>query len=322
MKFGWGGALRRPNEPAVQPKPVPYCGAVTEQSSMSGVAASPLAIVKLAEQHAQRLVAASNSYSNALAEFVPALHRKDCHPAYLVVGAVCLNDFNDLLFDAVSGRGRSAHRSARTVFEHLLNLVALREPSHRTRFMRHTLVGTQLAVAWNPIELHLSGKALKASRHRQMKLRRDSRKELEEAIAEYGAGFRRQWHPETARDRAVAAGLEREYEFFRAASAAVHGAASAMEDAFWVNDGDPVIRVGPSVVLCPAALAAGLQFMKQFFRELRAELGVDTTAVLDALERVSESIVDFCAYTNSVEEYLFAADGLDRPPVGPARLDV
>ena len=104
----------------MQPKPIPYCGAVTEQSSMTGVAASPLAIVKLAEQHAQRLVAASNSYSNALAEFVPALHRTDCHPAYLVVGAVCLNDFNDLLFDAVSGRGRSAHRSARTVFEHLL----------------------------------------------------------------------------------------------------------------------------------------------------------------------------------------------------------
>ena len=231
-------------------------------------------------------------------------------------------EFNDLLFDAVSGRGRSAHRSARTVFEHLLNLIALREPSHRTRFMRHSLVGTQLAAAWNPIELFLSGKPLKVSRHRQKKLLRDSRKELEKAIAKYGNGFRRQWHPETVRDRAVAAQFEREYEFFRAASAAVHGAASAMEDAFWVVDGDPVLRVGPSVVMCPSALAAGLLFIKQFFVELRSELGVDTTAILGALERLGESIGEFCAYTNGVEEYLFAADGLKRPPIGPTRLDV
>ena len=289
---------------------------------MTGVAASPLATTKLAEQQAQRLVAASNSYSDALVEFVPALRHKDCHPAYLVVSAVCLNDFNDLLFDAVSGRGRSAHRSARTVFEHLLNLISLREPSHRTRFMCHSLVGTQLVAAWNPIEPFLSGKALKASRHRQKKLLRDSRKELEEAIAEYGTGFYRQWHPETVRDRAVAAQLEREYDFFRAASAAVHGAASAMEDAFWVVDGDPVLRVGPSVVLCPAALAAGLLFMKQFYCELRAALGLDTTAILGALERVGESIGEFCAYTNGAEEYLFAADGLERPPIWPTRLDV
>lgn len=289
---------------------------------MTGVAASPLSIKKLAEQQFQQFVAASNSYSDALIEFVPALCRKDCHPAYLVVGAVCLNDFNDLLFDAVSGRGRSALRSARTVFEHLLNLIALREPSLRTRFMCHSLVGTELVAAWNPIEPFLSGKRLKASRHRQKKLLRDSRKEREEAIAEYGNGFRRQWHPETVRDRAVAAQLEREYEFFRAASAAVHGAASAMEDAYWIVDGDPVIRVGPSVVMCPSALAAGLLFMKKFFSELHAELELDTTAVLDALERVSESIGDFCTHTNAVEEYLFAADGLKRPPVGPMRLEV
>lgn len=239
---------------------------------MAGVAASPLAIVELAAQQARRLVAASNSYSDALVGLVPALCRMDCHPAYVVVSAVCLNDFNDLLFDAVSGRGRSAHRSARTAFEHLLNLIALREPSHLTRFMCHSLVGTQLAAAWNPIEPFLSGKVLKASRHRQKKLLRDSGKELDEAIAEYGAVFHRQWHPETVRDRAVAAGLEREYDFFRAASAAVHGAASAMEDAVWIVDGDPIIRVGPSVVLCPSALAAGVLFMKQFYCELRAEL--------------------------------------------------
>ena len=295
---------------------------MVDHTSMTGVAASPLAIMKLAEQQAQPLVAAVNSYSDALVQLVPALHRKDCHPAYLVVGAVCLNDFNDLLFDAVSGRGRSAHRSARTVFEHLLNLISLREPSHRTRFMCHSVVGTQLAAAWNPIEPFLSGKVLKASRHRRKKLLRDSRKELEEVMAEYGTGFRRQWHPETVRDRAVAAQLEREYDFFRAASAAVHGAASAMEDAFWVVDGDPVLRVGPSVVLCPAALAAGVLFMEQFFRELRAELGLDTTAVSDALARVGESIGEFCAYTNGVEEYLFAADGLTRPPIAPTRLEV
>ncbi len=180
---------------------------------LEGVVAAPLRLVELAAENTPELVTAINSYASRLARYTPALRHADAHPAFLVVGIVAINDFNDLLFDCVSGRGRSALRTARTLFEHHLNLLALEDDDTRDRFMCHHLVGTFMAASWNPVEPFLKGADRKAVRHRQHKLRRDVRAELDEAIATYGNGFLRQWHPASLRDRAMAADLEAENGF-------------------------------------------------------------------------------------------------------------
>ncbi len=206
---------------------------------------------------------------------------------------------------------------ARTLFDHLLDLHALEEPQNRSRFLAHSIVGTDLVASWDPLQLFLSGKALKAARHRQKVLRRDNRRQLEEAIAEYGAGFRRQRHPWNAWERAVACGLEDEYDFFRASSTAVHGGPTAMEGSVWFEDGEPILRFGPSVMACPASLAAGLHLMRLFLAETEAQLGTRTDHLALAIEAMGQALVDFCRYTNGVEQFLFEEDGLERPTRSP-----
>jgi Family of unknown function (DUF5677) len=293
-----------------------------DESRLMGVVASPLSLVDLAEQNATRLVNASNGYSAALESFLHALRQTPCHPCYLVVGVVCLNDFNDLLFDCLSGRGRSALRVARTLFEHLLNLYAFEDREYRDRFMCHSIVGNELVSRWSPVELFVNGKELKAIRHRAKKLRRDNRRELKEAIAEYGTGFYRHWHPSNARDRALTHDLEREYEFFRASSSAVHGAATAMDGSFWVIEGEPLVRVGPSVVACPSSLAAGVHLASRFVGELKRSIATPVDEIHAALDAIGESVPDFCRYTNGLEEHLFATDGLERPSLRPEHFEL
>ncbi len=287
---------------------------------LEGVVAAPVRLIELAAENTPELVTAINVYASRLPGYVSALREAAAHPALLVVGIVAINDFNDLLFDCVAGRGRSALRTARTLFEHHLNLLALDDDETRDRFMCHHLVGTVMAASWNPVEAFLTGNDRKAVRHRQHKLRRDVRAELDEAIATYGNGFLRQWHPVSVRDRAIDAGLTAEYEFFRASSAAVHGSASSLEGSFWIVEGEPVVRVGPAVIACPASLAAGLRFFRLLIERLETDTKLVEPSLRDTLSGIGRQVEEFCRYTNGLEAFLFQQDDMARPTTAPQQL--
>lgn len=290
---------------------------MVDQLMLRGVVASPIQMIELAEINAPTLVKRINDYERSLYRYVPVLRNANCHPAFLVVGIVCINDFSDLLFDCLSGRGRSSLRSARALFEHLLNIHALETDDDGDRFMCHSIVGTRSIAAWNPIEPFVHGKDRKALKHRQMKMLRDVQPELDEAIAEYGSSFVRQWHPGSLADRARCAGLETEYNFFRASSAAVHGAASAMEGSFWVDGEEPTVRVGPSVIACPASLAAGIRFFSEFTAILETRVDLGKHSLTGRVNAIGDELIDFCRYTNGLEEHLFSEDRLPRPSRRP-----
>lgn len=284
-----------------------------DQIRVRGVVASPRVLLESIEVEQPLLVEAINEYERALGEVLPALDSADPHPAVLVVAVVAMNDFNDLLFDCISGRGRSALRASRVQFEHLLNLTAMKEPAMLNRFMSHSGIGTPAVARWNPLEHFLKGKQLKAARHRKRVLLRDSRKQMEEVLSEYGHGFSLQWHPKSIRQRAIDAGLEEEYEFYRASSAAVHGSASTMDGSVWFSEGRPISRVGPVVITCPSAMAGGLWFYTKLNRTLEGLVDLRAASLLPTLQRLGAMLPEFCSYTNALEEGIFRLDGMERP---------
>jgi hypothetical protein len=283
--------------------------------------ASPVDLIDLAEANVPDLVGTVNSYCAQLPRYLSELRSNADHPALLVIGTVAINDFNDLLFDCLAGRGRAAMRTARSLFEHHLNLLAVNDDNMRARFFCHTLVGTALSARWSPIESFLTGKALKGARHRRRSLQRDNRPGLNEAIAEYGSAFVRQWHPLSLRTRAERAGLLNEYDFFRAASSEVHGSASASEGSIWWENGEPTLRIGPSVVACPYALAAGLRFITLLVEHLEGEIQGRSGTLRSSLDAIGLQVEDFCKYTNGLEIHLFAVNGAERPSTRPQRIE-
>jgi hypothetical protein len=224
------------------------------------------------------------------------------HAADLLVVVQLINDFNETVFDSLSGRGRSALRSARAVFEHVLNLITvLDDPGLADRLIDHWPVGVNLLHQHSPFERRLRGKDLKSYRHRVKVTRRDAASDAKAALDKYGPQFARSWHPTTIRDRAEDAGLGEEYAFYRAASQAAHGSPAGATGTFWLEDGRSSGRFGPSMAACSVALSAAVDLM--VIAMDRAQPVFPTaSAVREAVLGIGDQVIDLAAFCAEMEE--------------------
>ena len=94
-----------------------------------------------------------------------------------------------------------------------------------------------------------------------------------------------------------------------------------MEGSVWVVDGEPLLRVGPSVVACPSSLAAGVLFFSKFVDALESQVDLKPLSLSESVQRIGQQVVHFAQYANDLEHHLFVIDGLERPS-GPQRLDL
>jgi hypothetical protein len=249
------------------------------------------------------MTAAVNKYNDALASVYRKLLGAIEHPAVRLVAGQTLNDFNDVLFDAMSGRGSSALRGTRNLIEDVLcfHAVATDEDLAR-RYIDHWPIGVRHATGWDPLSRYLKGKAAKAAAHSRRKLIRETERQVEQLVNRYGPAFLRSWHPGTVADRADQAGLAEIYPFYRYLSASIHGAAISGAGTFWAHEGDLVSRLGPALQTCPPALSTSLILMRRFF---------DLAAVYEprACTALSAAIVGI---ETELSEYLKAIGGLER----------
>ena len=72
----------------------------------------------------------------------------------------------------------------------------------------------------------------------------------------------------------------------------------------------------------PPSLAAGLRFHKRFLVLLADRVDLDTSSLVSAVDLLGEEVASFCGYSNWLENWLFELDGLERPPVSSAKLDL
>jgi hypothetical protein len=264
---------------------------------------SPQALLEMCATHCSELFDAVNAYNRRLPGVVRRLVASAPHPSVGLVATQSLNDFNDLLLDALSGRGGSATRAARALFEDALNLLAVvDDEAMADRYISHWSIAVEHSQGWDPLSKYLTGKRLKAARHHSRKLSREIAVEVREALSKYGESFLRSWHPDSIASRARAAGLEQQYSFYRYSSAALHGAAIGGVGTFWAHDGDLLYRVGPATMPCPPALCAGLVFMRRVLGSIQRFCPTAAASLHRSVDEIEAQMMDFMQYTQRPRE--------------------
>jgi hypothetical protein len=200
------------------------------------------------------------------------------------------NDYLDLMIDASMARGRPAIRAARTLFEHHIAALEIDvDPALADQWLDHMPMSGVAQASLELPEQHLRGKVLKAYRHRMSRLRKDSERDATRATGRWGGWFRRQWHPDSVFDRATRLGLDDHYNFYRFASAPVHGSHAGMVGLVKTVAGLPILRTGAAIAPTPAAVLYGTTSMRAIV-EVAAQFvdeGLDRfRAALDKLDEL------------------------------------
>jgi Family of unknown function (DUF5677) len=232
--------------------------------------------------------------------FMEAMHRRDGHNAVVheamsaFVNNV-LNDWVDLVFDCLQGRGRTALRTARSLFES--SLVAgelVSDEALCKRYLDHIPVTAMNLLRSDPtVELRRKKRFRQAAHLRRKGLLEWTSQE-EQVIAAYGKDFRSRWDSKTTYARAEAAGRSDEYFGFRAASATVHATSGALFGTLATYENEVrVHRVGLNIAAAPLALAYGMKSFEVIVSALRPFAGEATDAMLDRLSEVRDAWSDF-----------------------------
>jgi hypothetical protein len=177
-----------------------------------------------------------------------------------LIYSLAASDLGDLFHDALRGAGRSAIRAARSVVEHAINAHSvIYDTDLSDRYMAHLSQGP-LLLAELSIEELVESKVGRSVRHDLNKAAREARPTWDEAVRDFGPPFRKAWAVANLHDRAVTAGSEDLYTFYRLASSVAHGSAAGAAGHYKVHDAGEIatFSVGVSPTLVPVALACGV----------------------------------------------------------------
>ena len=240
-----------------------------------------------------RLAELLPDFEQAASDAISALHPLSIDVHSGTAGALSVlvnqatNDFLDLLYDLLVGRGRSALRTTRSLLEHLVTSRDLLTDRHlEERYLDHRFVVEAIAATLDLGDEQFSGKELLAARHRRRTWQRDSARAADEVTKKYGSFA--QWNPASLLDRATAHGVGRYYEFYRYASGLLHGSSGAVAGTMIERDGRSIHRLGPALAVCPIAYRYGVEIFRLFLEGMTASIPDARLALptVDALTRM------------------------------------
>ena len=194
-----------------------------------------------------------------------------------------LNDFLDLLYEVMTGRGRPAMRSTRSLFEHLVNhRTVSNDASEAQRYVDHAPVVDEFLYSLNLHRLGvLSSESLKKQQRENAHLKKKASRTAKKAREKYGSSYKRSWAGKNLRDRASDHNLTESYDFYRVASAVMHGSAGGAIGTFGIiQSGHETHRTGPALGLLPLSFAFGVSFFDEFLE------GLDQTDVISEARRI------------------------------------
>jgi hypothetical protein len=208
--------------------PMVKSGDLVRQSG-AGMLEAPWVIGSRLAEVTPGFVEAVEAVANSVGMVVtPAFEALSAHhgPASATVFNQATNDLLDLCFDILTGRGRSAMRTAHALYEHCVNAheIAVSAESRR-RYLDHQHVVGQIRARMLREADFLQGNDRRAFQHEIRKLERVSEREATAAVDRYGPGFRRSWSATNLHDMANQHGLHNGYDFYRVASSTLHGSA-------------------------------------------------------------------------------------------------
>lgn len=225
-----------------------------------------------------------------------------------------INDYLDLLYEAFSGRGRPALRSARTLYEHLVNYRWVdATPAEAQRYCDQEAVGDLLAFELNtPQEEEFTGKARKSVRHWRYKQERRLRPAADAVMNKYPGSFEKRWASGSLFDRAQAHGLDQDYDTtYRLLSSVIHGSAGGDLGQRDELAGHQIVRTGPAVSACPFALRTGHRFFSMLTTDAERIAGnAPTVRLRELLGLVDDLLRDHRDVCYAIDADLWP----DQPP--------
>ncbi len=255
-----------------------------------------------------------NSASLAVSRLTRTIIREGGVRAVALIANQISNDFTDLIDELVRGRGRPATRTARALVEHLVNLASVLDSADmRERYEAHAMIVGQLeASARIGLDL-LSGEDLAREEGRLSALRKETSSGADNALTKYGPRFKASWSPKNLFDRASSFALLPYYNYYRLASAVLHGSASGTLGTVSASCRNPVHRHGPALLTCPYAYHEGVAATREAVR-LLAALGLgDPVAAEATLDSVLAYWPNYRRAISVVDSWLWP----DTAPLGP-----
>jgi hypothetical protein len=252
------------------------------------------------QQMRRELLKEAPSFSRAFSELLQplsvltaAMFRTQSEALALVTNHI-MNDTLDLLRHASAGDGRAALRTARSLFEGMINLQDLySDISLQQRYSDHEAVTQEslLEVDWGYDQL--GGKLRRSASHYKKKAEREYGGATDRMVQRYGPAIRTRWHPKTFKDRVELLGFGPDYSFYRLTSALIHSSSGGALGVLREVDGTRVHRTGPAVSLCPVAVLHGLRYIDNALAVLRQH-GVEVPEpTLNAVASLQEAWPEF-----------------------------
>lgn len=188
-----------------------------------------------------------------------------------------LNHFsNDLiiLIDRVrDGDGRSAARSARSIYEALVSFAdVIRFPEAAERYLRHSSVTDNLLDQRRPGSAYLRAREARSEGRRFARAAKRSAKSLRDSLDLFGSSFRSRWSKDSLFQMAVRNGLGDEYDGYRILSGVMHATSGALSGTRKARDEIVVNRLGTDLHLSALAYIEGLRWGREFVQRLSGHL--------------------------------------------------
>ena len=211
------------------------------------------------------------------------------------------NDVLILLHAVGDGSGRTAARTARALFEHLIHFREVSGSVARAeQYEAHAHV-TADQLSRRRAGLHMLAGAAKRREKRALDtLGRRSKNPLAEATARWGPAFRKGWTAgEPLYQMAQRHGLEDDYEAYRILSGVMHGSAGALFGTRREDAGVVTHRLGPDLRLVPLSFLEGIRWWKALVDELppppvSPDWGVPLREATDALIGAYPEVLATC----------------------------
>ena len=219
----------------------------------------------------------------AAAAYAHASWIGDRHGAEACIASYACNDLRTLLDQVVEGDGRAAARSARALFEHVVNFKYVadsKHPSRVERYIKHSAVHAQ-QLAGVDLTSELSREDARSVRAQQGRLAGSSRKDFDSALAKWGSDYKRQWSDRNLFEVAKEVGLDNDYDAYRVLSGVTHGSVGGLRGAMRTVKEMTIHRFGPDLELSTMAFLLGVRWWREFARatsDSHTRTEVDKTA--------------------------------------------
>ncbi|MFJ7158472.1 DUF5677 domain-containing protein [Streptomyces sp. NPDC101118] len=195
-----------------------------------------------------------------------------------------LNDFSILLKSLWDGDGRTAARTSRSLFEHLVNYCYVCDETEAAdRYTAHRAVTSQVLSRTTKRLPLLRKSQQKREIHRRMKRGRDSLAEYESARTAYGTTFDKDWAKHNLRERAKRAGFESDYDTYRLLSQVTHGSTGGTLGTLRDDSGPTIHRMGPSFELAALAYPEGISYFRDLCQQVQSRNSIDSRRLVAEL---------------------------------------